>query len=154
MRGDPEVGAQRAALPPWRRLAVRLAVAFAVLTFLSVAIVGVLVRERQKRELEDAVGTQLLNIARVAVLLVDPAQHTEVPRAPRSDSPGYADPARESGDVYGKVTGAVERDGMRLTRIHLTSVDPGDRAVIEGVLAAAAAPAAPRAVSNAVEEPR
>ena len=33
----------RPALPAWRRLAVRLAVAFAALTFLSVAIVGVMV---------------------------------------------------------------------------------------------------------------
>jgi adenylate cyclase len=79
----------RSALPPWRRLAVRLAVAFAALTFLSVAIVGVLVRERQKRELEDAVGTQLLNIARVAVLLVDPAQHAELERARGADSAAY-----------------------------------------------------------------
>jgi class 3 adenylate cyclase len=80
---------QRPALPPWRRLAVRLALAFALLTFLSVAIVGVLVRARQKRELEDAVGTQLLNIARVAVLLVDPAQHAAVERARSAQSPGY-----------------------------------------------------------------
>jgi class 3 adenylate cyclase len=79
----------RLALPAWRRLAVRLALAFAVLTFLSVAIVGVLVRARQKAELEDAVGTQLLNIARVAVLLVDPAQHAQVQRAGSDDSPGY-----------------------------------------------------------------
>jgi class 3 adenylate cyclase len=76
----------RPALPVWRRLAVRLALAFALLTFLSVVIVGALVRERQKRELEDAVGTQLLNIARVAVLLVDPAQHVEVERAGGADS--------------------------------------------------------------------
>ncbi|HTO12754.1 MAG TPA: adenylate/guanylate cyclase domain-containing protein [Candidatus Binatia bacterium] len=81
--------AARPALPPWRRLAVRLAVAFALLTFVSVAIVGVLVRERQKRELEDAVGTQLLNIARVAVLFVDPAQHAEIMRAPRPEAPVY-----------------------------------------------------------------
>jgi adenylate cyclase len=79
----------RPALPAWRRLAVRLALAFAVLTFLSVAIVGVLVRARQKAELEDAVGTQLLNIARVAVLLVDPAQHAQVQRTGSDDSPGY-----------------------------------------------------------------
>jgi class 3 adenylate cyclase len=77
------------ALPPWRRLAVRLALAFAALTFLSVAVVGVLVRERQTRELEDAVGTQLLNIARVAVLLVDAAEHDEVRRSLRVDSPAY-----------------------------------------------------------------
>lgn len=77
------------ALPAWRRLAVRLAVAFAALTFLSIAVVGVLVRARQKAELEDAVGTQLLNIARVAVLLVDPAQHAAVQRAQSEDAPGY-----------------------------------------------------------------
>jgi class 3 adenylate cyclase len=82
-------GPTRPALPPWRRLAVRLAVAFAALTFLSVAIVGVLVRERQKRELEDAVGTQLLNIARVAVLLVDPARHVALERARGVDSADY-----------------------------------------------------------------
>jgi class 3 adenylate cyclase len=85
----PPASSARTALPPWRRLAVRLAVAFAALTFLSVAIVGVLVRERQKRELEDAVGTQLLNIARVAVLLVDPAQHAELERARGADSAAY-----------------------------------------------------------------
>jgi class 3 adenylate cyclase len=79
----------RPALPAWRRLAVRLAVAFAALTFLSVAIVGVMVRHRQKAELEDAVGTQLLNIARVAVLLVDPGQHAEIERARSTDTAAY-----------------------------------------------------------------
>src|SRR5437773_12366993 len=77
-------------VPVWRRLAVRLAVAFALLTFVSVAIVGGLVRERQKRELEDAVGTQLLNIARVAVLFVDPAQHAELARTLRPDTREYS----------------------------------------------------------------
>ena len=52
---SPAAHAPPAAVPVWRRLAVRLAVAFALLTFVSVAIVGGLVRERQKRELEDAV---------------------------------------------------------------------------------------------------
>ena len=68
---------------------MRLAVAFALLTFVSVAIVGTLVRQRQQRELEDAVGTQLLNIARVAVLFVDPAQHAELMRAPRQEAATY-----------------------------------------------------------------
>jgi hypothetical protein len=85
---DPAASA-RPALPAWRRLAVRLAVAFAALTFLSVAIVGVMVRARQKAELQDAVGTQLLNIARVAVLLVDPAAHAVVERAGTADSATY-----------------------------------------------------------------
>ena len=79
----------RPSLAPWRRLAVRLAAAFAALTFLSVAIVGVLVRERQKRELEDAVGTQLLNIARVAVQLVDPAEHAALARDRAADTAAY-----------------------------------------------------------------
>ncbi len=79
----------RPALPVWRRLAVRLALAFALLTFLSVTIVGTLVRARQKHELEDAVGTQLLNIARVAVLLVDPAQHMEIERTRSVESAAY-----------------------------------------------------------------
>jgi class 3 adenylate cyclase len=93
----------RPALPAWRRLAVRLAVAFAGLTFLSVAIVGVMVRSRQKAELEDAVGTQLLNIARVAVLLVDPAQHAEIQRAPRADSPVYRKLRARLADVQREV---------------------------------------------------
>jgi class 3 adenylate cyclase len=83
------VSSGRPVLPIRRRLAVRLALAFALLTFLSVAIVGVLVRERQKRELEDAVGTQLLNIARVAVLLVDPAQHAALERSAGEESAAY-----------------------------------------------------------------
>ena len=78
-----------AAVRPWRRLAVRLAIALAIVTFLSVGVVGVLVRERQKRELEDAVGTQLLNIARVAVLLIDANQHAEAQRAGGDASPAY-----------------------------------------------------------------
>src|SRR5688572_322777 len=85
----PPAKATRPALPLWRRLAVRLALAFALLTFVSVAIVGVLVRERQKRELEDAVGTQLLNIARVAVLFVDAGQHAELARSRRAEAPAY-----------------------------------------------------------------
>jgi class 3 adenylate cyclase len=99
---------------------VRLAVAFAALTFLSVAIVGVLVRERQKRELEDAVGTQLLNIARVAVLLVDPIQHAELARAPRVD-----------GDAYRRMRttlAAVQREVLLTTPIRtLIDFDPGGR---------------------------
>ncbi len=122
------MGVPREALPPWRRLAVRLALAFAVLTFLSVAIVGVLVRERQKRELEDAVGTQLLNIARVAVLLVDPAQHREVQRAPRADSPAYRRLRGALAAVQGEallttpIRTLVEYDGQgRRARVIVTS---------------------------------
>ena len=67
-------------LRPWQRLDVKLAAVFALLTLLTVGLVGGLVHERQKREVEDTVGTQLLNIARVGSLLVDPRLHAEVQR--------------------------------------------------------------------------
>src|SRR5206468_3677326 len=48
-----------------------------------------IVHERQKREVEDTVGTQLLNIARTGALLVDPALHAEVQRTLAKDSRAY-----------------------------------------------------------------
>src|SRR5512134_736776 len=66
---------------PWQRLSVRLAGLFAVVTLLAVGAVGLFTYERQQREVQDTVGTQLLNIARVAVLLIDPALHAEAQRA-------------------------------------------------------------------------
>jgi len=77
------------ALRPWQRLAVRLAAIFVLITLATVGVVGVLVHQRQSREVEDTVGTQLLNIARVSALLVDPAVHAEAARAGRADSPAY-----------------------------------------------------------------
>ena len=91
------------ALPLRRRLAVRLALAFALLSFLSVTVVGLLVRERQKSELEDAVGTQLLNIARVAVLLVDPVRHDEVRHSMHADSGAYRQLRTALADVQREV---------------------------------------------------
>ena len=77
------------ALRPWQRLAVRLAAVFVLVTLATVAVVGVLVHQRQSREVEDTVGTQLLNIARVSALLVDPTAHAEAARAARADAPAY-----------------------------------------------------------------
>jgi len=76
------------ALRPWQRLSVRLAALFAAVTVIAVGAVGLLIYERHRGELEDTVGTQLLNIARVGVLLLDPALHAEVqrPGSERSDS--------------------------------------------------------------------
>jgi hypothetical protein len=76
-------------LRPWHRLAVRLAAVFVAVTLASVGVVGVLVHQRQSREVEDTVGTQLLNIARVSALLIDPAAHAEAARASRADAPAY-----------------------------------------------------------------
>jgi len=77
------------ALRPWQRLAVRLAAVFVLVTLVTVGVVGALVHQRQSREVEDTVGTQLLNIARVSALLVDPAAHAEAARAGRADAAGY-----------------------------------------------------------------
>ena len=74
-------------LRPWQRLSVRLALLFASVTVLAVAVVGLLVYEWQRREVEEAVGSQLLNIVRTAVLLVDPAAHA---RARREADPAGA----------------------------------------------------------------
>jgi class 3 adenylate cyclase len=70
-------------------LSVRLAALFAIVTLVAVGLVGGLVYQRQKREVEDTVGTQLLNIARVASLLVDPVALGEVERARSTTSPAY-----------------------------------------------------------------
>ena len=77
------------ALRPWHRLAVRLAAVFVAVTLLTVGVVGVLVHQRQSHEIEDTVGTQLLNIARVSGLLVDPALHADAAARRRADAPGY-----------------------------------------------------------------
>jgi len=76
-------------LRPWQRLAVRLAAVFVLVTLATVGVVGVLVHQRQSHEVEDTVGTQLLNIARVSALLIDPSAHAEVARAGRADSAAY-----------------------------------------------------------------
>jgi class 3 adenylate cyclase len=76
-------------LRPWQRLSVRLAAVFVAVTLLAVGLVGFLAHERQKREVEDTVGAQLMNIARTAVLLVDPAAHTWVQHNRRADADAY-----------------------------------------------------------------
>jgi class 3 adenylate cyclase len=76
-------------LRPWQRLSVRLAALFAIVTLVAVGLVGGFVYQRQKREVEDTVGTQLLNIARVAALLIDPATLAEADRARSTASPAY-----------------------------------------------------------------
>ena len=69
-----------APLRPWQRLSVRLAFLFASVTLVAVAVVGLLVYEWQRREVEEAVGSQLLNIVRTASLLVDPVIHARAHR--------------------------------------------------------------------------
>jgi class 3 adenylate cyclase len=47
----------------------------------------------------------------------------------------YVDLAQESGELYGKVVGHAERDGERLARVRLTSVDPADQKALETLVA-------------------
>ena len=86
--GRPEANAP-APLRPWQRLSVRLAAFFAAVTFLAVGAVGVLTYARQQKEVEDSVGTQLLNIARVAALQLDPKLHAAVDASRSADSAAY-----------------------------------------------------------------
>ncbi len=76
-------------LRPWQRLSVRLAALFVAVTLIGVGLVGGLIYEHQKRDLEETLGEALLNIARTGVLLVDPALHAEVARTRRTDSEPY-----------------------------------------------------------------
>ena len=71
---------------PWQRLSLRVAALFVAGTVLAVILVGSLVYERQKRELEATLGALLLSIARTGALLIDPAVHREVERALTRDS--------------------------------------------------------------------
>jgi class 3 adenylate cyclase len=82
-------------LRPWQRLSVKLACLLAAVTLCAVAAVGGLTYKRHQRELEDTVGTQLLNIARVTALAVDPALHAQVQRDLDSRSPAYLRIKRE-----------------------------------------------------------
>jgi class 3 adenylate cyclase len=82
-------GAASSPLRPWQRLSVRLAAFFAAVTFLAVGAVGALTYTRQQRQVEDSVGTQLLNIARVAALQLDPKLHAAVDATRSADSPAY-----------------------------------------------------------------
>src|SRR5436189_142976 len=70
----------------WNRLSFRLAGLFALVTVLAVVLVGVVVYGRQKREVEDAVGTQLLNIALIGSLMVDARLHAQAVAAPRASA--------------------------------------------------------------------
>jgi adenylate cyclase len=76
-------------LRPWQRLSVRFAAFFALAALLVVGAVGILAYQRQKYEIEDTVGTQLLNIARVAALLIDPDLHAQVQETAAAGSPAY-----------------------------------------------------------------
>jgi class 3 adenylate cyclase len=78
-----------APLRPWDRLGVRLAGLFALVTLLALALVGILLYDRQKWAVEETLGIQLLNIARIGALQIDPALHAEVQRTRTQTSDAY-----------------------------------------------------------------
>ena len=113
-------------LRPWQRLSVRLAALFVAVTLLAVGLVGVVVYQRQKREVEDTVGTQLLNIARVGALLVDPVAHAEVERTRATTSAAYV--------RLQKALAAVRTETLLTTPVYtLTGLDVSRREARLGV---------------------
>jgi len=90
-------------LRPWQRLSVRLACLLTAVTLLAVAAVGGFTYKRHQRELEDTVGTQLLNIARVTALAVDPSLHGQVQRSLDPKSAAYLRIKRELVTIQNEV---------------------------------------------------
>jgi class 3 adenylate cyclase len=119
-------------LRPWQRLSVRLAVFFAAVTFLAVGAVGFLTYTRQRGEVEDSVGTQLLNIARVAALQLDPRLHMEVDATRSTDSAGYQKLRQALAAIQNETlltspitTLAAVRPEARTARLVIASSGPG-----------------------------
>jgi class 3 adenylate cyclase len=134
------------ALSPWQRLSVRFATLFALAALLVIGAVGLLVYQRQKHEVEDTVGTQLLNIARVAVLLIDPGMHAEVQDARAADSPAYL--------AIQKALTTVRTEVLLTTPIYtLADFDPAGRQARVIVTTEGAPPAEPIGLAPELIEP-
>ncbi|HEU4369520.1 MAG TPA: adenylate/guanylate cyclase domain-containing protein [Methylomirabilota bacterium] len=76
-------------LRAWQRLSVRAVGLLVAVTIVAIGVVGTLVYQHQKRDLQATLGTLLLNIARTGALLVEPALHAEVQRTLSGDSDAY-----------------------------------------------------------------
>ena len=131
----------------WQRLAVRLAVFFALAMLLAIGAVGLLIFERQKREVADTVGTQLLNIARMGSLLIDPALHAHVQRAGGGDAEAYGRLQR--------VLASIRTEVLLTSPIHtLADYDPARRQARQVVVSDGPPPGgAPVTLPPAVSEP-
>ena len=80
---------KRARLPIWRRLTIRLAASFLLLTALTILVSGVLQYRTQERWVRESLGGLLLNIARTGALLLDGDLHQQVVGAGSKDTPEY-----------------------------------------------------------------
>jgi class 3 adenylate cyclase len=117
-------------LRPWQRLGLRLAALFAAVTVLAVGVVGTWIYDRQRREVEETLGIQLFNIARVGALLVDPGLAMEARRAPGGDAPTR----------LGRALAAMQREAFLFKPVlFLTDYDAGRH---EARVAATSAPGA------------
>jgi class 3 adenylate cyclase len=119
-------------LRPWQRLSVRLACLLTAVTLCAVAAVGGFTYTRHQREVEDTVGTQLLNIARVTALLVDPGLHAQVQRDLDPGSGAYRRIKRELVTIQNEVllttpiyTLADLDIAKRMARVMVVSDGPG-----------------------------
>lgn len=77
-------------LPLWRRLAVRLALAFVLLAAAGILASGFVQYRAEDAELRQSLGALLLNIARTGSLLVDGDLHARLAQDPRPDGTAYA----------------------------------------------------------------
>jgi class 3 adenylate cyclase len=73
----------------WQRLGVRVALLFVAVTLLGISLVGSLIYQQQKQELEATLGALLLNVARTGVLFIDPELHAEVEATLTRDSDAF-----------------------------------------------------------------
>ncbi|HXJ83315.1 MAG TPA: adenylate/guanylate cyclase domain-containing protein [Candidatus Methylomirabilis sp.] len=117
---------------PWQRLSFRLAGLFAVVTLLAVGAVGLFTYQRSQREVQDTVGTQLLNIARLAALLIDPRLHADVQRTLSPTSDAYRQLRQKLVSIQNEVllttpirTLADYDPGARQAKVMLVSDGPG-----------------------------
>lgn len=79
----------RESLRPWHRFSVRVALLFMIITLLGIGLVGLLVYDRQRQELETTLGGLLLNVARTGALIIDPDLHAEVEATLTQDVEAY-----------------------------------------------------------------
>jgi hypothetical protein len=97
-------------------LSVRTVGLLVGVTLLAIGVVGTLIYQHQKRELQATLGTLLLNIARTGALLVDPALHAEVERTLSQDSDAYA-------HVRAALAAIQEENGLETPIYTLTDFD-------------------------------
>lgn len=75
--------------PLWQRFGVRVAAGFVAVTVLGTGVTGFLVYRTQKADLEQNLGSLLLNIARTGVLLIDSDLEREVQVTRTQESEAY-----------------------------------------------------------------